>query len=241
MRVAPAGRLDVGLGDAPAARAAGDRAEIDAERLGRAPGHRGGVGLPVRGGRRRGGCRRVAGPVLRGRSGRARAGGHPREHLADRDGVAGRGEDLGQRAGSGGGDLGVDLVGGDLDDRLVRGERVALALEPFEDDALGDRLAHLRHRDLDHATGGAVAVTVLRGGGRGRLARGGRRRRGAVAGGRPGGGDLGQQRADRDRVALGRVDLGDRAGGGRRDLGVDLVGGDLDDRLVGRDLLALAL
>ena len=44
-------------------------------------------------------------------------------------------------------DLGVHLVGRDLEDRLVPLDRVADLLEPLGDGSLGDRLAHLRHDD----------------------------------------------------------------------------------------------
>ncbi len=55
---------------------------------------------------------------------------------------------------------------------------------------------------------------------------------GGVRGGLLGGGvDLGQHRADRDRFPLGPVERGDDPGGGRRDLDVDFVGGDVDQRL----------
>ena len=57
----------------------------------------------------------------------------------------------------------------------------------------------------------------------------------------PSGQDLREHRADRDRVALGGVDLHDGAGDRRGDLGVDLVGRDLDERLVGLDVVALGL
>src|ERR1700733_13230131 len=53
--------------------------------------------------------------------------------------------------------------------------------------------------------------------------------------------DLGQDRADRDRLALGGVDLHEPARGRRWHLGVDLVGRDLDDRLVGHDAVPLLL
>jgi hypothetical protein len=50
--------------------------------------------------------------------------------------------------GGGRGDLGVDLVGRDLDQRLVGLDAVALLLVPFEDGALGHRLAHRGQGDL---------------------------------------------------------------------------------------------
>ena len=45
-------------------------------------------------------------------------------------------------------DLGVDLVGRDLEQRLVALDRVADLLDPADDRAFGDRLAHLRHHDI---------------------------------------------------------------------------------------------
>ena len=60
-----------------------------------------------------------------------------------------------------------------------------------------------------------------------------RRRRRAVTRG-----DLGEHRADPDRVALGGVDLDHGAGDRGGHLGVDLVGGDLDQDLVFGDLIA---
>jgi hypothetical protein len=47
--------------------------------------------------------------------------------------------------------VGVDLVGGDLEQRLVAGDALARLLQPADDRAFGQRLAHLRHDDLGHA------------------------------------------------------------------------------------------
>ena len=50
----------------------------------------------------------------------------------------------------GDGHLGVDLVGGDLEQRLVGGDRVTDLLEPLRDRALGDGLTELGKRDVSH-------------------------------------------------------------------------------------------
>src|SRR6266545_4494594 len=66
---------------------------------------------------------------------------------ADLDGLVLLDLDRLQDAGHRGGDLGVDLVGGHLEQRLVRLDPVALLLQPAGDGALGDRLAELGHPD----------------------------------------------------------------------------------------------
>ena len=50
---------------------------------------------------------------------------------------------------AGAGHLGVDLVGRDLDHGLALLDRIALRDVPLEHGALGHRLAHLGHLDLD--------------------------------------------------------------------------------------------
>ena len=95
------------------------------------------------------------------------------------------------------------------------------------------------------AGAGASASAAGRGGLRGGLRLGGR---GLLGGrGRGGGGraravvDDGQLGADLDGLVLGDLDGREHAGGGRGDLGVDLVGRHLQQRLVGLDALALGL
>ena len=64
---------------------------------------------------------------------------------------------------AGDGHLGVDLVGRDLDERLVDLDRVADLLEPLEDRAFGHRFAHLGHGDLRRSSRGGhpgSAVTL---------------------------------------------------------------------------------
>ena len=126
-RNAPAGAGD-------AARDRGDADAVGEDDLLGSPGSAGSAGLGLGSGR----C---------GRTVRARL--HAPDHLADVHGVAGLREDLLHHARRGRRDLGVDLVGGDLDDRLVLVDPVARLLRPLEDDALGDRLAHRGHHDLD--------------------------------------------------------------------------------------------
>ena len=92
---------------------------------------------------------------------RAVRGRHARDDLADGHRVAGLREDLLDRARRGGRDLGVDLVGGDLDDRLVLLDGLAGLLGPLEDRALGDRLAHRRHDDVDRLAGVRVSRGLL--------------------------------------------------------------------------------
>jgi hypothetical protein len=86
----------------------------------------------------------------RGRAPVARRGadGELREHRSHRHRLVGLDEDLGDDAFGGGGHLGVDLVGRDVDDGLLGLDVVPHLLAPFEHRALGDRLAHLGHGDL---------------------------------------------------------------------------------------------
>ena len=64
--------------------------------------------------------------------------------------VPGCDADLLQHARGRGGDLGVHLVGGDLEQRLVALDLVADLLHPLGDGPLGDGLAHLGHDDVGH-------------------------------------------------------------------------------------------
>src|SRR5699024_555841 len=73
-------------------------------------------------------------------------------------------EDRGQGPGDGGGDLGVDLVGGDLEQRLVDLDLVALGLQPLRDRALGARLPE-RRPALGGAVAGRATTGVVTGGG----------------------------------------------------------------------------
>ena len=59
-----------------------------------------------------------------------------------------------ENAARGRGHLGVDLVGRDLEQRLVGGDRIALRLEPLRDRPLRDGHAHLGHHDVDGGSGG---------------------------------------------------------------------------------------
>src|SRR5206468_2766877 len=69
---------------------------------------------------------------------------------ADVDGVALLDEDLGEVAGLRRRHLGVDLVGRDLEERLVLADLVADRLEPLGDRPLGDGLTELGHGDVGH-------------------------------------------------------------------------------------------
>jgi len=82
----------------------------------------------------------------RGRGG-ARLGGvaDDGQDGADLDGLVLGDADLQQDAGCGGGDLGVDLVGGDLQQGLVGLDGVSHGLEPGGDRPLGDGLTQSGH------------------------------------------------------------------------------------------------
>ena len=71
------------------------------------------------------------------------------QHAAHLHGLVHLHEDLGERARGGGGDLGVHLVGGHLDQRLVGLDGVALLLEPGKDGSLRHRLSGGGHRHLN--------------------------------------------------------------------------------------------
>ena len=160
--------------------------------------------------------------------GGARPGRDAAQHRADRDRLVGLDQDLRDRARHGRGHLGVDLVGRDLDQRVVDGDRVAGLHAPLEHGALRHRVAHLRERDVD----GLAASAALRLAGCGRLVR--RRRGGSVAVGLY----LAEHASHLNRLIGFRGDVYKRSGHGRRNLGVDLVGRDLDQRLVGLDPVA---
>jgi hypothetical protein len=73
------------------------------------------------------------------------------EQGVDADGLALLGDDLGEHAGGGGGHLDGHLVGLELAEHLVLGDRLALLLEPGGDGGLGHALAERGHADLDHS------------------------------------------------------------------------------------------
>ena len=76
------------------------------------------------------------------------AGADHRDDAVDRNRLAFLDADLGDDAGGGRRNFGIHLVGRDLEQRLVAIDRVADLLDPADDRAFGDRLAHLRHHDV---------------------------------------------------------------------------------------------
>src|SRR3712207_3640918 len=97
-----------------------------------------------------GGLRGGVGVLGRGRGGRRAAVTAPaddRELRTDLDRLVLGDEDLAQHAGSRRRDLGVDLVGRDLEEGLVDLDLLTLLLEPSGDRALGDALAQGGHGD----------------------------------------------------------------------------------------------
>ena len=146
---------DVVLGDAAVRAGAGDGGEVDALGGGDARGDGGGLDVasataaaaaPL-GERSDLAVARCA--LRRSAGGSAGAELHPRDDLPNDNRRALLGEQLGDGAGRGGGQLHVDLVGGDLDDRVAVVDGVADLDRPLQDGALGDRLAAGGRRDVD--------------------------------------------------------------------------------------------
>ncbi len=104
---------------------------------------------------RRGGLGRVPGAVV----GRL----DDRDLGVVRDRRAFLDEDLAQDALERRRHLGVDLVGDDLDERLVLRDMVARLLEPFPDRPLGNALAELGHRHLGHVRRSSEVRAASRG------------------------------------------------------------------------------
>src|SRR6185312_10470438 len=156
-------------------------------------------------------------------------------------GLVFRNADFQQDAGHGGGDLGVNLVGGHLEQRLVDLDGVAHGLQPAGDGSFGDGLAQGGQDQLvgiaRRSRGRCCCGNLCRGGGggfcnrRGRLCHGGS----FCGGGCRGcctGADAGQCSAHFRGLVLGHQDFFQDAGEGRRDLGVHLVGGNFQQGLV---------
>ena len=164
----------------------------------------------------------------------------------DADGCALGEFDLGQRTGGWRRDLRVHLVGGYLKERLVSLELVANLLEPLGDGAFGDGFPHLRHGHVCAGSAGrsrewCCGQNCGRNSGRGDGGCGSRRGRGcwgwrsctarAL-------GDDADDRVDLHRGALGDLNLLQRSRRRGGNLGVHLVGGYLEERLVALDLVA---
>jgi hypothetical protein len=73
---------------------------------------------------------------------------YPRQRLADLGEVAGRHEDLANDPGNRCFDLHIDLVGGDLADRLTLGDLVPDLYQPCRDGSLLDRDAQTRNENI---------------------------------------------------------------------------------------------
>ena len=75
-----------------------------------------------------------------------------RDDAVDGDGFPFLDLDLRQDAGRRRRDLGIDLVGRDLEQRLVTVDRITDFLDPSNDGAFGDRLPHLGHYYVSHVS-----------------------------------------------------------------------------------------
>ena len=98
-------------------------------------------------GRRRCGLGRCCDRCVVGRCGPGTVADHRQLH-ADLDRLAFGDEDLAEHARGRRGHLGVDLVGRDLEERLVPLDRVADCFHPARDRSFGHRLAELRHHHV---------------------------------------------------------------------------------------------
>ncbi len=165
----------------------------------------------------------------------------------DADGRAFRNLDLGEDAGDWRRNLRVDLVGGDLKERLVALDRVADLLQPLGDRALGDGLAHLRHQNFGAAgrpeaagagsssvAGESIAAGVVESSaGVAAVSSASAGAAGGAATEPPAPSMMTATTVLICTVAPSAILIScQRAGGGRRNLGVHLVGGDLKQRLV---------
>lgn len=199
------------------------------------------------------GCGRCCGSGLGCRSRGGCAGSDDGQLATDLDGVVFLRIDLEQDSGDGGRDLCVDLVGRDFEQRLVDGNLVADSLEPTGDGAFGDGLAEGGHRH-----GGTFSGTARSGGclGSGSFFGGSFGSRRFLGGSFLCGGggclcrgccgfagftDLGELATDFHGVVFLRDDLGQDAGDGRRNLGVDLVRGDFEQGFVDFDRVSFLL
>ena len=89
-------------------------------------------------------------------------GADHRDDAVDRNRLAFLDLDLGQDAGGRRRDLGIHLVGRNLEQRLVAVDRVADLLDPADDRPFGDRLAHLGHHDVGcHSFSGAAEAAPV--------------------------------------------------------------------------------
>ena len=145
-------------------------------------------------------------------------------------------------AGDGGGDLRVDLVRRHLKQRLIHRDGVSHRLQPLGNDALGDRLAQLRHHHIDGARGGRRSRRGRSGSGRGRL-----RFSRCGWGCRRGGRGLTSVTDDRNHVTdlngvvfLG-ADLQQNTGDRGRHLRIHLVGRNLKQRFINRNRVPYSL
>jgi hypothetical protein len=213
-------------------------------------------------GSRRGGCFLGGGGLLSCRCGLLRSGGGRLLGSSSRSSGAGADDgedranlgglvlvdaDLLQRAGYGGRDFGVHLVGGNLEQRLVNFHGVANSLEPAGDGAFGDALAKGRQGDFVAFTGGGGCCLCGRcflgrclfGGCRGCFF--GRCCSRFLGGGCCGGfgsaaagtvTDAHQGGANFSGLVFGDEDFLDDAGDRRGDFSVYFVGGNLEQRFV---------
>ena len=210
------GSQNVVLGHTPARAGPGDRLHVESVGAGNSRGNRRRVPT-VRcrcagGGLRLGGLGTRLDRAIRGPG----ACSDLAQHRSHRHRLVCLDEDLRDRARHGRWHLGIDLVRGDLDQRIIDGDHITGLHAPLEHGSFRHRVTHLWEGDVHNL---AAAC--------GRLF--GRRRSGSVAVGLY----LAEHASHLNRLIGFRGDVYKRSGHRRRNLGIDLVGGDLDERLVG--------
>ena len=205
---------------------------------------------------------RLGGRGRLSRCGRCRSGAvaNVGEHRTHGDRFVLLHQDLLERAGGGGRNFGIDLIGGDLQQRIAFGNLLALFNEPRGDRTFVNRFTERGHLHLDGvATGGCRSASrllgglldllgfglavILGGGNRCALTSGRARGRGFFSSGASSGSiaDVSKNGSNLDLFILLYEDLLQNSLGGRRNFRIDLVGRNLEDWFIKRNRVSHVL